>query len=298
MYTIGELSKVVKVSIDALRYYDEIGLLKPHHIDPSSRYRYYSSEQVNEMISIMELKRYGFSLDAIRELLNCSDSDRLRVLYQTKVQQLVAERGQLEVSIHLLQEQMKRWEEGTAMKKQTVLIIDNVAFMRQILEEILEKHGFKVVGAAADGEAGVSMYAALRPDLVVLDIGMPGMDGIEVLRRIRQGEGGAGAARIVMCSAKSTTPVIAASLKEGADDFVAKPFQAQYLIDALNSNNKRQYEPATLAALLEANRDGDNNDSHFGHAAEAGWVEALPQEAINDLLDLCTSKIPDEGLAF
>jgi DNA-binding transcriptional MerR regulator len=61
MYTIGELSKIVKISIDALRYYDEIGLLKPYHIDTSNRYRYYSAEQVNEIIIIMEWKQYGYN---------------------------------------------------------------------------------------------------------------------------------------------------------------------------------------------------------------------------------------------
>ncbi len=275
MYTIGELSKVVKVSVDALRYYDEIGLLKPHHVDPSSRYRYYSSDQVNEMIFIMELKRYGFSLDAVRELLDCRDSNRLRDIYQTKMQQLLAERNQLEDSIQLLQKQMNRWGDGNVMEKQSVLIIDDVAFMRQILQEILEKHGFKVVGVAADGEAGVSMYNTLKPELVVLDIGMPGIDGIEVLRRIRQCEGEADTTRIVMCSAKATASMIASCLKEGADDFVAKPFQAEYLIDALNSKHKRPYIPSAIVALLEG-------------ATAAEEEETLPQESINELLNLCT----------
>lgn len=275
MYTIGELSKVVKVSVDALRYYDEIGLLKPHHVDPSSRYRYYSSDQVNEMIFIMELKRYGFSLDAIRELLDCRDNNRLRDIYQTKMQQLLAERNQLEDSIQLLQKQMNRWGDGNVMEKQSVLIIDDVAFMRQILQEILEKHGFKVVGVAADGEAGVSMYNTLKPELVVLDIGMPGIDGIEVLRRIRQCEGEADTTRIVMCSAKATASMIASCLKEGADDFVAKPFQAEYLIDALNSKHKRPYIPSAIVALLEG-------------ATAAEEEETLPQESINELLNLCT----------
>jgi len=78
MYTIGEISKIVKISIDALRHYDEIGLLKPHFFDPSSRYRYYTADQVNEVFMIMEWKQYGFSLDAIRELMKCSDHARLR----------------------------------------------------------------------------------------------------------------------------------------------------------------------------------------------------------------------------
>ncbi|MHA7964769.1 response regulator [Paenibacillus sp. CAU 1782] len=272
MYTIGELSKVVKISIDTLRYYDEIGLLKPHHIDPSSRYRYYSSEQVNEMISIMELKRYGFSLDAIRELLKCNDPDRLRDIYQTKVQQLLVERGELEICIELLQKQIHKWDEGTAMEKKTVLIIDDVAFMRQILEEILEKHGFNVVGTAPDGETGADRYADLRPDLVILDIGMPGIDGIEVLKRIRQCEGEFSTTRIVMCSAKATAPMILESLREGADDFVAKPFQAESLINALSSIKKRKNEPAAFAAILDLEDSGE---------------ETLSQDSINDLLSRC-----------
>lgn len=99
MYTVGELSKIVRISIDTLRYYDEIGLLKPCRVDARSRYRYYSAEQVNEMLAIMEWKQYGFSLDAIGELLHCADGERLLNACETKLQQLAAERAGIERSI-------------------------------------------------------------------------------------------------------------------------------------------------------------------------------------------------------
>lgn len=274
MYTIGEISKIVKISIDALRYYDEIGLLKPHYIDPSSRYRYYSEDQVKDLFAIMEWKKYGFSLDAVRELLDCGDIELLKGVLQTKVQQLIVERRDLDRSIDLLQTRIHRLGVETYMEKKKVLIIDDAPFMRQVLAEILEKHGLHVIGSAADGEAGVAMYADLKPDLVILDIGMPGIDGIEVLRRIRKMDS---IANIIMCSAKGQIRTILECIEEGAGDFIVKPFQQESLLDALYDKNKRQYEIKTIACFLTDDRIDKLTDS-------------LSQDTINDLLRLCTER--------
>lgn len=271
MYTIGEISKIVKISIDALRYYDEIGLLKPHYIDPSSRYRYYSEDQVKDIFAIMEWKKYGFSLDAVRELLDCDDMV-LKGVLQTKVQQLIVERRDLDRSIDLLQTRIHRLGVETSMEKKKVLIIDDAPFMRQVLAEILEKHGLHVIGSAADGEVGASMYADLKPDLVILDIGMPGIDGIEVLRRIRKMDS---IANIIMCSAKGQIRTILQCIEEGAADFIVKPFQQESLLDALYGKNKRQYEIKTIASFLADDRIDQLTDS-------------LSQDTINDLLRFCT----------
>lgn len=78
MLTVGEFSKICQVSIKTLHYYDKIGLLVPIKVDPFSGYRYYDSHQVEQMLLIGRLKRYGFSLDDIRILLECGDD---RVLF-------------------------------------------------------------------------------------------------------------------------------------------------------------------------------------------------------------------------
>lgn len=71
MFTVGEFSRICLVSVKTLHYYDKIGLLKPVKVDKFTGYRYYSREQMERMLLIQRLKRYGFSLDQIRDLLEC-----------------------------------------------------------------------------------------------------------------------------------------------------------------------------------------------------------------------------------
>lgn len=280
MYTIGEIAKIVQISIDSLRYYDEIGLMKPHYIDPSSRYRYYSENQVRDLMGILEWKKYGFSLDAIRELLDCDDPELLKNMLQTKAQQLRVERRDLDKSIELLEGRIHRLGVGTLMEKKSVLIIDDAPFMRQILADILVKQGLQVMGSAADGETGLAMYMELKPDLVMLDIGMTGMDGIEVLRRLRIMDS---AASIVMCSAKGQMRTILECIKEGAEGFIAKPFHPEFLLATLVDPNRRQYEAETVDSLLSDSRVDT-------------LTQSLSQETIHELLQLCTTKSPNHDV--
>ena len=76
MYQIGEFSKICQVSVKTLRYYDKIGILRPSKTDPFTGYRYYDREQLEKMLLIQKLKRYGFSLEEIQPLLSC-DNDTL-----------------------------------------------------------------------------------------------------------------------------------------------------------------------------------------------------------------------------
>lgn len=79
MYTVGEFSKVCQVSIKTLHHYDRIDLLKPMKVDLFTGYRYYDKEQMERMLLIKRLKRYGFSLEEIRDFLGCTDK---HVLYE------------------------------------------------------------------------------------------------------------------------------------------------------------------------------------------------------------------------
>ena len=74
MYTIGEFSKICQVSVKTLHHYDRIGLLTPFRVDSFTGYRYYTRDQVQQMLLIGRLKRYGFSLEEIRTLIECTDS--------------------------------------------------------------------------------------------------------------------------------------------------------------------------------------------------------------------------------
>lgn len=273
MYTIGELSKIVKISIDALRYYDEIGLLKPHHIDSTNRYRYYTAEQVNEIITIMEWKQYGFSLNAISEFLHCTDLEQVRSVFQLRLQELSAERSSIERSFSLLQERIQNMEGGLTMTKKTILIIDDSAFLRDILTELLEKHGFAVLGAATDGETGIALFNKLKPDAVLLDIGLPDTDGIQVAKEIIEMDYNA---KIVMCSARGQLHTILESLEAGASHFVVKPFLPEAMLESINAalESTQRYEPGTISSIQADDR-----------AKEIGVP--ISQKGINDLINLC-----------
>ncbi|MCL6442020.1 MAG: response regulator [Alicyclobacillus sp.] len=111
-----------------------------------------------------------------------------------------------------------------------ILVVDDAAFMRMMIKDILVKHGFEVVGEAADGVQAVEKYEELKPDLVTMDITMPEMDGIEALRRIKASDP---LARVIMCSAMGQQAMVIDAIQAGAKDFIVKPFQAERVIEAV-----------------------------------------------------------------
>ena len=112
-----------------------------------------------------------------------------------------------------------------------ILIVDDAAFMRMMVKDILTKNGHQVIGEATDGSDAVKKYSELKPDLVTMDITMPEMDGIEALKKIKEIEP---TARIVMCSAMGQQAMVMEAIKAGAKDFIVKPFQADRVIEAIN----------------------------------------------------------------
>ncbi|GGI94668.1 chemotaxis protein CheY [Alicyclobacillus cellulosilyticus] len=111
-----------------------------------------------------------------------------------------------------------------------ILIVDDAAFMRMMLKDILQKNGYEVVAEAADGLQAVQRYQEFRPDLVTLDITMPEMDGIEALRQIRAIDPNA---RVIMCSAMGQQAMVIDAIQAGARDFIVKPFQAERVLEAV-----------------------------------------------------------------
>lgn len=105
--------------------------------------------------------------------------------------------------------------------KKRVLLVDDAKFMRMILKEILEEAGCEVVGEASNGEQAVKAYKELSPDLVTMDIIMPGMTGVDVVKRIIEFDANA---CILMVSAMGQQELVAESLEAGACDFIVKPF--------------------------------------------------------------------------
>lgn len=111
-----------------------------------------------------------------------------------------------------------------------VLIVDDAAFMRMMIKDILTKNGYNIAGEAENGAKAVEKYNELKPDLVLMDITMPEMDGIEALKKIKAGDPNA---MVIMCSAMGQQAMVIESIQSGAKDFIVKPFQADRVIEAV-----------------------------------------------------------------
>jgi two-component system chemotaxis response regulator CheY len=111
-----------------------------------------------------------------------------------------------------------------------IMLVDDTAFMRRMLRDILTKEGFEVVAEAANGREAVATYREAHPDLVIMDITMPEMDGIAAVSEIVDGDA---AARILMCSALGQQELIIEALEAGGRDFVVKPFLPAKVLEAV-----------------------------------------------------------------
>ncbi len=111
-----------------------------------------------------------------------------------------------------------------------ILIVDDAAFMRMMIKDILESKGYEIAGEAVDGVDAIEKFKELQPDLVIMDITMPVMDGIESVKAIKELDSGA---NIIMCSAMGQQALVIESIQAGARDFVVKPFQPESVIEAV-----------------------------------------------------------------
>ena len=111
-----------------------------------------------------------------------------------------------------------------------ILICDDAAFMRMMIKDILTKNGYNVVGEAENGLKAVEKYSETKPDLVLMDITMPEMDGIQALKKIKEQDPGA---TVIMCSPMGQQAMVIESIQAGAKDFIVKPFQADRVIEAV-----------------------------------------------------------------
>jgi two-component system chemotaxis response regulator CheY len=115
-------------------------------------------------------------------------------------------------------------------KMARILIVDDAAFMRMMIKDILTKNGFNVIGEAVDGAQAVEKYKELSPDLVTMDITMPEKDGIAALKEIKAIDPNA---KIIMCSAMGQQAMVIDAIQAGAKDFIVKPFQGERVVEAI-----------------------------------------------------------------
>lgn len=111
-----------------------------------------------------------------------------------------------------------------------VLIVDDAAFMRMMIKDILTKNGYNVAGEAENGAKALEKYNEVKPDLVLMDITMPEVDGIQALKNIKAADPNA---KVIMCSAMGQQAMVIESIQAGAKDFIVKPFQPDRVLEAV-----------------------------------------------------------------
>lgn len=112
----------------------------------------------------------------------------------------------------------------------TILIVDDAAFMRMMIKDIVTRNGYEVIGEAENGIQALEMYNKLKPDLVTMDITMPERDGISAVKDIIAADAHA---KIIMCSAMGQQALVMDAIKAGAKDFLVKPFKADRVLHAI-----------------------------------------------------------------
>jgi two-component system chemotaxis response regulator CheY len=132
----------------------------------------------------------------------------------------------------LLLENQRRSENSRLGKTKTVVVIDDESTMRQMLTLILTAGGYQVVGEAINGQDGVTLCEKLKPDLVLLDINMPKMNGLLALEFIREQNP---ATKVIMVSVESKHIKVAEAIKRGASGFVVKPLNPASVLDRIES---------------------------------------------------------------
>ncbi|MHB1066381.1 MAG: MtrAB system response regulator MtrA [Candidatus Nanopelagicales bacterium] len=164
-----------------------------------------------------------------------------------------------------------------------VLVVDDDAALSEMLGIVLRGEGFDPV-FCADGEQALAAFRETRPDLVLLDLMLPGRDGVDVCRAIRAESG----TPIVMLTAKSDTIDVVVGLESGADDYVVKPFKPKELVARIRARIRRNDEVPTQVLLV-----GDLEIDVAGHSVKRdGQVLSLtPLEF--DLL-VCLARRPGQ----
>lgn len=113
-----------------------------------------------------------------------------------------------------------------------ILLVDDASFMRMMIKDALVKNGYSDLYEAADGVEAVTKYKEVKPDLVIMDITMPNMDGLAALKAIKQLDPNA---TVVMCSAMGQEAMVIDAIKSGAKDFIVKPFKPERIMKTVTA---------------------------------------------------------------
>lgn len=112
-----------------------------------------------------------------------------------------------------------------------ILVVDDAAFMRMTIKKMVEANGHTVVAEAENGVQAIEKSEELKPDVILLDITMPEMNGVDALKQIKQLEP---TSKVIICSAMGQQAMVAQAIQYGAKDFIVKPFEEDRLIAAID----------------------------------------------------------------
>ncbi len=173
--------------------------------------------------------------------------------------------------------------------KKTVLVIDDERDLVDLLRYNLEREGFEVLGAA-DGETGLELAISRKPDVIILDRMMPGPDGVEICRRLRQ-EVRTSEVPVILLTAKASEGDRVIGLDAGADDYVVKPFSPKELVARVRARLRRAAPPEGVPSVVRNGDlviDDDRREVTFGGRA----VRLTPAEfRVLRLLAACPGRV-------
>jgi len=194
---------------------------------------------------------------------------------------------------------MSAWSPLSATPGKRVLLAEDETIIRLDLRELLEAKGYEVCGEARDGVEAVELAASLEPDVILMDVKMPRLDGVEAARRILERR----AVAIVMLTAYGQDELVARAVEAGAFGYLAKPFREQDVVAALVAAQARHTELAevrlqasSLREALEARKaierakgilmakEGIREEEAFVRLRQASQKSGRPMKVIADAL--------------
>ena len=137
------------------------------------------------------------------------------------------------------------------MEDKKIMIVDDAAFMRMMIKNSLSGQGYTNLIEAADGQEALNTYNAEKPDLVIMDITMPNMDGLQALQAIKADDP---AAKIVMCSAMGQESMVVDAMRFGARDFIIRPFKNDRIIQNVEQMPGKCLTRRCAGAYIRASR--------------------------------------------
>ncbi|MFZ5354752.1 MAG: MerR family transcriptional regulator [Bacillota bacterium] len=270
MYTIGQFSRISRVSAKTLRFYDEVGLLKPAQVDSFTQYRYYSPEQVADILLISELKEYSFSLEEIRNIISRKDVDYMQQALAGKLEELELQMDRIAQSKAALTEKIKSLYEGSktleevmnyrieVVERQPIAAasirkrvrIEEVGFLIAELFKRMSIGGLQPIGPA------MALYydEEYNPESVDVEECVPvsAMKKVEGLT-IREIEGGRFVSTIHVGPYYTIGKAYAALLRWTAENgyVAAEPYHEKYLVGPENTNDEQKYVTETSFPIVK-----------------------------------------------